>query len=192
LTQNQSILLIDNDEKYVDILGYLFELEGFNVSIAYSGEDAKKFYNQTNYPLIITDYGLSDTKGDEIAKTIRSLNPQSYIALNTGFKGAINPVKLGIFDVVFEKNMSPQVLVKSVISLFEKRIETHVLLNDFVLGSKQEETLSNEAQNKVSESAQSLINKETNQKPSPEKLVEEVKKLNASKSSKRAKIKKVK
>ena len=50
-------------------------------------------------------------KGDEVAKRIRSIDPNVNIILMTGYKSGIAPSKLTLFNAVLEKPVNPDVIL---------------------------------------------------------------------------------
>ena len=104
----QPILLVDNDEKTVDLLRLILEGEGFIVHTAYCGEAALGRVQSLKFAVVILDYALPDMKGDYLAERIRVENPETGIIILTGFKHAIDPAKLGKFNYVFEKPVNPR------------------------------------------------------------------------------------
>ncbi len=109
----QSILLVDNEERTVDLLKIILEGEGFIVHTAYCGEAALGRQG-IKYAVAILDYALPDMKGDYLADQIRAENPETGIIILTGFKHAIDPSKLTRFNYVFEKPVNPGKILAAV------------------------------------------------------------------------------
>lgn len=66
-----NILVVDDEKAIVDILAYNLEREGYNVLIAYDGEQAVKIALQENPDLILLDIMLPKINGFEACKKIR-------------------------------------------------------------------------------------------------------------------------
>jgi DNA-binding response OmpR family regulator len=104
----QAILLVDNEERTIDLLRLILEGEGFIVHTAYCGEAALGRIHGIKYAVAILDYALPDMKGDYLAERIRVESPETGIIMLTGFMHAIDPAKLSKFSYVFEKPVNPR------------------------------------------------------------------------------------
>jgi two-component system, OmpR family, response regulator VicR len=101
------LLLIDDDENYVDLMKMILEGEGYSVDRAYNGQDGVVKYVPGKYATVLTDYIMPVLKGDEVAERIRQLDANVHIILLTGYKLAISPSTLKRFNSVLEKPINP-------------------------------------------------------------------------------------
>ena len=68
---NINILLVDDEEDVVEVVGHFLEQEGYHVEKAYDGEEAlKKATNEIN--LIVLDIMLPGLNGYEVCRRLRS------------------------------------------------------------------------------------------------------------------------
>ncbi|MBR9728721.1 response regulator [Shewanella intestini] len=65
------ILLVDDDIGLSELLTQLLELEGFNLSQAYDGEQGLEMALQSNYDLILLDVMLPKLNGFDVLKALR-------------------------------------------------------------------------------------------------------------------------
>ena len=102
-----SLLLIDDDEDYLSMMKMILEDEGYSVDCAINGREGVVKAEPGKYAVVITDYVMPIMKGDEVAERIRKLDTKVQIILLTGYKPAISPSKLKIFNSVLEKPINP-------------------------------------------------------------------------------------
>jgi two-component system response regulator HydG len=79
------ILVVDDDEDNANSLGELFELEGHDVTVANSGEDAIAAYTATNFDLAFMDVMMPGLNGVESFMEIRKLKPDARVYMMTGY-----------------------------------------------------------------------------------------------------------
>jgi DNA-binding response OmpR family regulator len=65
------ILVVDDEPKIVDVVKSYLENSGYAVSAAYNGREAYEKFEKENPSLIILDWMLPDTTGEEICKKLR-------------------------------------------------------------------------------------------------------------------------
>lgn len=107
------ILVIDDDVSFCMLLNTFLTRKGFDVSTAYSIEEAKQLFEQTPFRLVLTDVRLPDGDGVEILQYIKAADPTIQVILMTGYtdiKTAVNAMKIGAFDYVAKPINSDQIL----------------------------------------------------------------------------------
>ena len=114
ILHDRSVLIVDNDNRLVSLIKDILETQGFSVSVASCGEAAIAKLKDEKYPCAILDYSLSDIKGDELANDFRLEVPNMGIILLTGFKSSIDPIRLRVFNYVFEKPANLEALIAAV------------------------------------------------------------------------------
>lgn len=102
LTQN--ILVVDDEELIVDLLGDYFRSLGYEVAVAFSAEEAiEKLNNGNDFNLVLSDINLPGKSGLELLKIIRETKDDLPVVLLTGLKtidNAISAVKSGASDYI--------------------------------------------------------------------------------------------
>ncbi|HVZ25674.1 MAG TPA: response regulator transcription factor [Sediminibacterium sp.] len=73
-TPQANILLVEDEEHLHEALKLNLEMEGYEVSSAYTGNEALKMINQAYFDLIIMDIMLPEMDGLSITETIRVAN----------------------------------------------------------------------------------------------------------------------
>jgi two-component system, NtrC family, response regulator HydG len=85
MTNNLSILVVDDDVDNAQSLGELFELEGHRVSVVHSGQAAIDSYLSTNFDLAFMDVMMPGKNGVESFIEIRRMKPQAKVFMMTGY-----------------------------------------------------------------------------------------------------------
>ena len=76
-----SILIVDDEEKILEVIESLFLSVGYNVFKALNGKDAQSIFEKENIDLLILDLMLPDISGIEICKEIRKKSRLPIIML---------------------------------------------------------------------------------------------------------------
>ena len=67
----KNILIIEDEEKVVQVIKAYLEKSGYNVYVALNGLTGIEVFKQSNFDLIILDLMLPDINGEDICKVIR-------------------------------------------------------------------------------------------------------------------------
>jgi DNA-binding response OmpR family regulator len=123
---NKSILVVDDEEKIVEVIKSYLENDDYSVIAAYNGRDAIKLFDQHNPDLVILDLMLPDISGEEICQIIRQKNRTPIIMLTAKAteENLLNGLDMGADDYM-TKPFSPKELVarvKTVLRRSEKEI----------------------------------------------------------------------
>ena len=85
MSKSLKILLVDDDHDNADSLAELFEMEGHEVHVAYSGEDAIDIYNKQDFDVAFMDVMMPGKNGVESFLEIRQSKPDAKVYMMTGF-----------------------------------------------------------------------------------------------------------
>lgn len=96
-----SILIVDDDVNYRNIItGYLIN-EGYDTIFTSSGEEAIAKLEQNYFHIIISDLKLPGMSGIDLLKTIKSKTKESEVIILTAYgsiDSAVNALKIGAYD----------------------------------------------------------------------------------------------
>jgi CheY-like chemotaxis protein len=81
----EKILIVDDVDTIARVYARFLEREGYEVRIAFNGEEALKEWERFQPDLIISDIRMPRMSGFELAKEIRGKNPKQKIILMTGY-----------------------------------------------------------------------------------------------------------
>ena len=101
--RNLSILLVEDEENLKDTLKLNFEMEGYDVTSAYDGEQALKAVHKEYFDLIVLDVMLPEIDGITVCENIRLSNteiPILMLSAKNQSKDRILGLKKGADDYV--------------------------------------------------------------------------------------------
>jgi DNA-binding response OmpR family regulator len=136
----KNILVVDDEEKIVDVIKSYLESDNYNVIVAYNGKDAIKMYDIHNPSLVILDLMLPDITGEEVCRIIRQKNRTPIIMLTAKVleEDVLNGLGMGADDYI-TKPFSPRELmarVKTVLRRSENEIiplSDNICIGDLVI-----------------------------------------------------------
>jgi len=91
---SQKILVIDDEEGVRDVLARILGDEGHRVSLAETGKKGLDKFKQGDFDLVLTDLGMPDMSGWELAKRIKKINPSLPVGLITGWAVPLTKEKM--------------------------------------------------------------------------------------------------
>jgi two-component system, NtrC family, response regulator PilR len=98
-----SILVVDDERSMRDFLKILLSREGYDVTLATSGEDALDTLQRMNFDLVITDIKMKDVDGLDVLKRTKEISPESIVILISAFataETAVQAMKEGAYDYI--------------------------------------------------------------------------------------------
>ncbi len=126
------ILLVDDEEEFLDVLAERLESRGLKVDTAASGESALERAEAKEYDAILLDMAMPGLTGTETLRRLLEINADLQIILLTGqstLSQAVEAMKQGALDFL-EKPADIDTLVDRIetaatkkSSLMDKRIE---------------------------------------------------------------------
>jgi DNA-binding NtrC family response regulator len=129
------VLLVDDEEAFVEVLAERLEARGLHVDTALTGLSAVVRAEETRYDAILLDMAMPGMDGIETLERLLELNPDLQVILLTGratLSQAAAAIKLGALDLL-EKPADITTLVRKIEdaanrrwSLEDKRIEEKV------------------------------------------------------------------
>lgn len=81
----EKILVVDDVDTIARVYARFLERQGYEVRIAFNGEQALEEWNKFHPDLIISDIRMPKMSGFELANTIRKKAPKQKIILMTGY-----------------------------------------------------------------------------------------------------------
>ncbi|MHB8573257.1 MAG: PAS domain S-box protein [Candidatus Dormibacteria bacterium] len=110
------ILVIDDEPMLRELLERLLRRMGHEVVTAASGVEGLRAMTQGEFDLVMTDLGMPDITGWEVARQVKETHPETVVALVTGWGGELDgqEVKNGLVDLVVSKPFEIRDLVQCV------------------------------------------------------------------------------
>ena len=95
------LLLVDDEEGYVNVLSNRLARRGIDVTKAYSGSDAIKALRRQDFDVALLDLKMEDMDGIEVLKLFKKMYSQMEVIMLTGHgseKAAKEGIECGAFD----------------------------------------------------------------------------------------------
>jgi len=95
------VLLVDDEQDFLETLSNRLEMRGLKVSAVTSGEQAISEARQQDYDAIVVDLAMPGIDGLETLKRIKADNPNAEIIMLTGHasvQSGVEAMKLGAGD----------------------------------------------------------------------------------------------
>jgi len=119
-----NVLLVDDEEKFVEVLAQRMKTRGLKVDTSMSGEDAVKHAKDKDLDAIVLDLQMPGMSGLEALKKIKQENPDLQIIILTGHgtvQAGIEAMKEGAMDFI-EKPVDLKVLLEKIKEAKQKRV----------------------------------------------------------------------
>jgi len=119
-----NVLLVDDEEDFLELLTERLESRGIKVSSVTSGEDAIIKTEEEDYDAVILDIAMPGIDGIETLKLIKEKNPDLKIIMLTGqatVPRSIEAMKYGAEDLL-EKPVEIEVLLEKIGQAKHKRM----------------------------------------------------------------------
>jgi diguanylate cyclase (GGDEF)-like protein len=119
-----NILIVDDVEDNLEILGDLLTFDGFNVQFARSGEEALKRVYDSLPDLILLDILMPEMDGFEVCERLKADEntkdiPVVFVSSMTDVESKVNGFKIGAVDFINKPFQHAEILV---------RVNTHITL----------------------------------------------------------------
>ena len=102
-SEAHSILVVDDEQSMREFLEILLSKEGYKVSLASSGEEARNILGKKKFDLLITDIKMSDVNGIDVLKEAKALSPESVVVMISAFataETAVEAMREGAYDYI--------------------------------------------------------------------------------------------
>jgi len=96
-----SLLLVDDEQAYVNILARRLERKGFQVKVANNGTQAIQLARIEDFDVAVLDLKMDDMDGIEVLKIFKKMVPDMTVIMLTGHgseQAARDGIKFGAFD----------------------------------------------------------------------------------------------
>lgn len=97
MIENKKILIVEDEIKVATFIKKGLQTQNFEAEVAETGSEAKRFFDEGSFDLIILDIGLPDMSGLEVCEYIRQKNAKIPILMLTALGSVAD--KLSGFEV---------------------------------------------------------------------------------------------
>jgi len=119
------VLIVDDEEEFVQALSERLTIRDYDVTTSLSGEDAIEKLKHYNFDVIILDVAMPGMDGIETLRKIKGLKPLVEVIMLTGHatvSSAVDGMKLGAFDYLM-KPCETKELIAKINAAFERKSE---------------------------------------------------------------------
>ena len=112
---NTKVLLVDDEEQFVDVLAQRLQTRDFQVSTAFTGDDAIAFVEEHDVDVIVLDVLMPGRDGIETLREVKRIRPISEVIMLTGHgtvETAIQGMKLGAYDYLMKPTDTAELVDK--------------------------------------------------------------------------------
>jgi DNA-binding NtrC family response regulator len=109
------VLLVDDEQEFVDALADRLENKGFIITKAFSGEEGLARLREKEVDVVILDVLMPVKDGTETLREIKQANPLVEVIMLTGhatIESAIGGLKLGAYDYLMKPTETPNLIAK--------------------------------------------------------------------------------
>lgn len=90
----KKILVVDNEEDQLDMMGSLLDRMGYQVVLAQDSDTALNLVQKDRFSLVITDLIMPGTDGMELCEQIKSTVPETSVYMFSGHVDLYEPEKI--------------------------------------------------------------------------------------------------
>ncbi|MBI1746265.1 MAG: sigma-54-dependent Fis family transcriptional regulator [Acidobacteria bacterium] len=120
------ILVVDDEEALASVISDILALEGYEVTTAFSGEEALERVRQYPYDLLLVDLKLPIMQGDSLLRESLALYPDLIVMMMTGssdVQTAVNLIKMGAYDYLGKPFENDELIIKVQRALAERHLK---------------------------------------------------------------------
>ena len=95
------VLLVDDEEGYVNVLSNRLQKRGFDVARTYSGTEALQALRKNEFEVAVLDLKMEDMDGLEVLKVFKRMDPKMEVIMLTGHgsqTAAVQGIEMGAYD----------------------------------------------------------------------------------------------
>lgn len=78
------ILIVDDEQRYADMLANRLRLRGLACRVRYDGRTALEIVGQEFFPWVVLDLRLPDIHGSEVLSRVKTISPETRVIILTG------------------------------------------------------------------------------------------------------------
>lgn len=118
------VMLVDDEKEFIDTLAERLEVRDFEVSRAYSGEEALEEMNRSEVDVVILDVLMPGKDGVDTLLEIKKNHPLVEVIMLTGnatVETAIEGLKRGAYDYL-RKPMDTKELIEKIVQSYRRKV----------------------------------------------------------------------
>jgi DNA-binding NtrC family response regulator len=115
MSSKPRILIVDDEERFRNTMSKLLTVEGYEVSIAGTGQEALEMLRQNLHDLVILDVRMPEMNGVQVLSEIKKIDVSLEVIIMTGYASvdtAKEIMKLGAYDYLLKPYAIAELLEK--------------------------------------------------------------------------------
>ena len=119
------VLLVDDENEFVDVLAERLEARDFEIVKAYSGDEALEKVEQQEMDVAVVDVLMPGKDGVETLREIKKIKPIMEVIMLTGnatVETAVEGMKQGAFDYLMKPTETKD-LVAKIVKAYKRKAE---------------------------------------------------------------------
>lgn len=155
-TSSATILIIDDNPRNIQLLGYLLKEKGYQIAAAINAEQAYAMIESLKPDLILLDVVIPETDGFKICRKIRSFTatehtPIVFLTAKGNTSDVISGLELGAIDYITRPFNNQELLARIKIHIRQKQKYDHMMIHMVELQERiqQEEQLLKKRQDEI-------------------------------------------
>ena len=119
------VLLVDDEQEFVEVLAERLEVRDIVVTKAFSGDEALAGIKEKPVDVVILDVAMPGKDGVATLKEIKQLNPIIEVIMLTGnatVDSAVEGMRLGAYDYLMKPTETKDLLEK-IVKAYKRKIE---------------------------------------------------------------------
>ena len=110
---NNTVLIIDDDLSFQNLLTRIISKEGYNVLTADDATNGLKILSKEEVSIVMSDVNLPDANGIELVEIIKAKYPNIEVIVLTGYgkiSDGVTAIKNGAFDYLVKGDDNPKII----------------------------------------------------------------------------------
>lgn len=119
------VLLVDDEKEFVDALAGRLEIRDFEVSSAFSADEAIERVGHGDVDVVILDVSMPGKDGVTALREIKKMTPLVEVIMLTGHASvetAIEGMKVGAYDYLIKPSETKD-LISKIVSAYKRKLE---------------------------------------------------------------------
>ena len=120
-TASARILVVDDDPEVSEVLELMIKKFGHEVTVINSGKEAVSAFQDGQYDMVVTDLGMPDISGREVARAVKKERPDTPVLLITGWGVQLELDEMPEIDNLIAKPFTKKVLSARIAELLAEK-----------------------------------------------------------------------
>jgi DNA-binding response OmpR family regulator len=116
-----SVLVIDDEADVRDLVADVLASHGHQVTVAAGGREGLARFEAGSYDVVLTDLGMPDLDGREVARAIKSARSDTPVLLLTGWADTADATATGLVNGILKKPFGLDELAEAVRTALTRR-----------------------------------------------------------------------